>query len=328
MTHSDFGINGNLGGGCQEKQMSEMWEFNIEIAQDVIELLHKVKFKKYIVLENFHYLTDETQRAFSIDLRVFQDSGIRFIILGIGKEKNRLLQFNRDLLDRICEIPVEPWVSKDFKEVIKLGEHYLNISIAEEIKEKILENSFGNIGIVQELCKYVCLFSGVNKNSVVKKNILLKEVLEKALEQKAEDYRASHIRSLECIASASLRTRGLYMPYYLIVIIANTDVNELLFGITRSKLLPLFKQYHYRPDDVRSSDLTYLLNNFAELQLKNYINPPLIDYDLVGRKWRVIDATLLYFLKFEDTERLLEDIEIPIEDNQVKIDMDNYTVEV
>lgn len=126
-----------------------MWEFNIEIAQDVIELLHKVKFKKYIVLENFHYLTDETQRAFSIDLRVFQDSGIRFIILGIGKEKNRLLQFNRDLLDRICEIPVEPWVSKDFKEVIKLGEHYLNISIAEEIKEKILENSFGNIGIVQ-----------------------------------------------------------------------------------------------------------------------------------------------------------------------------------
>lgn len=43
---------------------------------------------------------------------------------------------------------------------------------------------------------------------------------------------------------------------------------------------------------------------------------------------RVIDATLLYFLKFEDTERLLEDIEIPIEDNQVKIDMDNYTVEV
>ena len=143
------------------------------------------------------------------------------------------------------------------------------------------------------------------------------------MNQKAEDYRASHIRSLECIASASLRTRGLYMPYYLIVVLAHIDVNELFLGIPRSKLLPLFKQRHYRPDDVRSSDLTYLLNNLAGLQLKNYINPPLIDYDLVGRKLRVIDATLLYFLKFEDIERLMEDIEIPIDENQIMFDMDS-----
>jgi hypothetical protein len=51
-----------------------------------------------IILEKFHYLNDEKQKQLAFDLRTFQELGIRFVILGVWREKNRLSQFNGDLL--------------------------------------------------------------------------------------------------------------------------------------------------------------------------------------------------------------------------------------
>lgn len=75
-------------------------EYNLALAQDVSELLKKQQEDKYIVIENFHYLELAVQETLAYDLRVFQDHHIIFIILGIWREANRLIQFNGDLLDR------------------------------------------------------------------------------------------------------------------------------------------------------------------------------------------------------------------------------------
>lgn len=96
--------------------------FNLALPQDISELLGKANIKKTIILENFHYLDDERQRQLSFDLRTFQELGIRFVILGVWREKNRLAQFNGDLVDRVIEIPVEPWLQADFFRVAEKGE--------------------------------------------------------------------------------------------------------------------------------------------------------------------------------------------------------------
>lgn len=110
-------------------------EVNLSLAQDVGDLLRKQITGKFIILENFHYLCDNTQRSLAFDLRTFQEMGIRFIILGVWREKNRLTQFNGDLLDRIVEVPVEPWERSEFFSVIDKGELILNIRFSPEIKE-------------------------------------------------------------------------------------------------------------------------------------------------------------------------------------------------
>jgi hypothetical protein len=91
--------------------------FNLELPQDVSELIKATGSNQTIILENFHYLDDERQRQLSFDLRTFQELGIRFVILGVWREKNRLVQFNGDLVDRVIEIPVEPWEKEDFLRV-------------------------------------------------------------------------------------------------------------------------------------------------------------------------------------------------------------------
>ncbi|RXT00969.1 hypothetical protein EIZ39_25745 [Ammoniphilus sp. CFH 90114] len=62
-------------------------EFNLEIAQDISEILKGSDFTRFVILENFHYLNEEVQKELAFDLRLFQENGHRFIILGIWKEK-------------------------------------------------------------------------------------------------------------------------------------------------------------------------------------------------------------------------------------------------
>ena len=148
-------------------------EVNLALPQDITTLLRRVGFKKFIILENFHYLSVEAQKTLAFDLRSFQELGIRFVILGVWREKNRLTQFNGDLQDRIIEVPVEPWSTQEFRDVIALGSDKLNISIENGIQESLIESAFDSIGVVQELVMEVCAGARVEERQPVTSPILL-----------------------------------------------------------------------------------------------------------------------------------------------------------
>ncbi|PIC65915.1 hypothetical protein CSV78_15205 [Sporosarcina sp. P16a] len=306
-------ISGKISGGTKSSEVSHDIEYNLSISQDVSELLKEVKFNKFIIIENFHYLEEEVQRILSIDLRLFQENNVRFIILGIWREKNRLLQFNRDLIDRLVEIPVEPWLPKDFDEVILKGSKLLNIEFSEVVKTEVKEIAFGNIGIVQELCKEICLESDVVKRQKITLKINNEDCLEKSIEKKVDEYASSHIRSLESISDSGQIINGLYLSYYLVRVIVESHINDLRDGISKSKLQEEIKKVHYRGKDVRGSDMTNLLHKLAERQSKKMISPPLFDYDRVNRRLRIIDSTLMFFLNFKDKKEIMEEIICPID---------------
>ncbi|RXT00968.1 hypothetical protein EIZ39_25740 [Ammoniphilus sp. CFH 90114] len=83
------------------------------------------------------------------------------------------------------EIPVEPWNYDDFEKVILKGNRELNIGFSDNIVEKIKGISFGNIGIVQELCKETCYAAGIEIKQDEYKEINQDEFLKLAVELKA-----------------------------------------------------------------------------------------------------------------------------------------------
>lgn len=103
----------------------EFVDFDLGDAQPVCEILRAAKFQKYVVLENFHYLSVGTQTALAPHLKTFHENSIRFVILGVWKEANLLEKINSDLVGRMLEIPVEPWEPDDFDHVIQRGSEKL-----------------------------------------------------------------------------------------------------------------------------------------------------------------------------------------------------------
>ena len=212
---------------------SRLVEFNLSSAQDVAELLQEAKGKhKFHVLENFHYLPEAVQQQLAFDLRTFEDMGIRFIILGVWRERNRLQQYNGDLLDRIGEVPVEPWNDQDFKRVVQKGETALNITFSGPVVDRLFRESLGSVAILQELLKALCIRADVRETTEGNKKLItsLQEV-EAAVAEKAIEYAGRHIRSLESIAAgartrhATENTAALYLNFYFVraLLMANSD---------------------------------------------------------------------------------------------------------
>lgn len=110
---ADTSVEGTAGAEAQGEFTTEFVSYNLEDAQAIAELLVSLGTKKWIVLENFHYLPVEVQRSIAFDLKTFHEVGIRFLILGIWREANLLVTHNGDLQGRVIEVPVEPWKNQD-----------------------------------------------------------------------------------------------------------------------------------------------------------------------------------------------------------------------
>lgn len=292
-------------------------DYNLELSQDVIELLKKYLNGKYIILENFHYLSMEAQEVLAYDLRSFQDNGIIFIILGIWRESNRLVQFNGDLLDRITEVPVEPWTEEDLLNVVEKGAKLLNVDFT-FIKKDLINSCFNSIGVLQELCKECCLKAGVTARSDDLIKITPKN-LEDAIQEKVSQYGIRHIKNFESFVEVSKQTSSqsgkptLAIPYYFIKILLSKDEIDMEQGISRKDLLDSIRLMHHRPDDVRSSDIGSFLNGITQYQINRKINPPFIDYDGGVKRLKIIDSTLLFFLKHCDRNGILADLVNPLD---------------
>jgi hypothetical protein len=316
--------------GIQYKEIP----FNLELPQDVSELIRECGFDKSIILENFHYLDEDRQKQLAFDLRTFQELGIRFIILGVWREKNRLAQFNGDLVDRIIEVPVEPWRAEDFRNVIAQGSEQLNVLFTEDLVARALNSSFSSIGVFQELLKEMCANAGVLERGREQRQIDNLDYFTQAVTKKAQDYSSRHERSLEAIAAGNVSSSGrgdvlpLFLPYYLVRVVLDGGYEGLENGMRRATIQERIQAIHHRPNDVRASDMSNLLYNLASLQAAKSISPPIIDYDQSTKLLQVVDSTFYFFLKNADLKSIADELMDPVADAATRIGSQQMNLQV
>lgn len=139
---------------------------------DIIDALKLVGFNKYIILEDFQYLLEETKKDFSIELKMFHEtSNLTFIIAGVWEEEKKIEEFNPDLIGRVCSISTNVWSEDELMRVILRGEKLLNIRMGNKIRVDILNWCVNDVFNLQEICLEVCL-----RNNITETQELLVEI--------------------------------------------------------------------------------------------------------------------------------------------------------
>ncbi len=291
--------------------------FDLGDAQAVTELLASPKYSKNVVLENYHYLPEDTRKQIAFDLKTFHEVSIRFVILGIWKEANYLLMYNGDLQDRVVEVPVEPWENDDFDLVMNNGCKLLNIDMNATARKQFKENAYGNIGMLQEFARTYCRLSGIRDKQAQLVPIGGPEDINKTFDAKLTDQRGRLAKVLQTIAGKSRigthTPNPLVLPYYLVRVLLSAPISELTEGIRRPQLLEKLKQCHYREnkETIRMSDVSNLLKRIPALQ--EDIQPPFLYYDNNQQRLKIVDATQFFVLARIDREELWEEIPNPLE---------------
>jgi len=103
-----------------------------------------------VVIEDFHYLKTEVQRQFAHDLKAMWDYSTYVVIIGVWVRRNYLTHLNPDLAGRIAEVSIY-WQDDELRAVLEKGSLALNIVFSDQVKRRIVEDCFGNVGLLQSL---------------------------------------------------------------------------------------------------------------------------------------------------------------------------------
>ena len=300
-------IEGELEGEKGNEKEYKPLELDPEDVNDIIKALDSLEFKKYIVIEDFHYLKDETQVDFAIELKAFhENSKLTFIIVGVWLEENRLIALNGDLSGRVKSVNADEWTDNNLLQLISIGEQLLNVSIADEEKRKLIEKSLNNVYVVQEVCYELCIENNIKEqsDSTIELNcVKIEQIISKVISQHSGRY-----NNLITNISEGFQATELEMHKWIMYAILKSNIEKLENGLKRSEINVLLQAEHPRKQELNPGNLTQALKSIASLQVKKNTIPIIIDYDSSNLKLNVVDKGFLIWLSDQNIEELIQEI--------------------
>lgn len=268
---------------------------------------HLTKTGQRLILEDFHYLPDETRKGIAFALKAFYEVKAYVIIVGIWSEQNLLTYYNGDLTGRIEEINLS-WTDGDLLKVLSQGEGVLNVEFAPGLKTQLINSTFGNVGLLQRLAEKICIEEGIFSTVDEKYIIANIETLKKAQHEVINDIRQRYARISE-VFKDSMRSDSKLLMYARIYneLIRATDA-ELINGISYTTLFERIMQ-NSNGVTCRQGDLTAALDRVERLQAQKGVTPLLVSYSKATRTLFLIDREFMFYRKFsgDSTDELLID---------------------
>lgn len=310
-----FGAEAEGGAEAERTQEEGITTTPLELdpvdVNDIISALEKIKFKKFIVLEDFHYLPIETQKDFSVALKAFhENSDFSFIIIGVWLEENRLSVYNGDLTGRLLPINADKWSREELEEVIAAGEAMLNVSFNDDFKNELLNSCYESVYIVQETCHQCCIKNEVFKTQPELRSIGSKNECEELVSQVVSQ-QGGRFNSFLTQFAEGFQDTALEMHKWLLYPVLTSDIEKLDAGFKQAEIRNLLQQVHPRGADLNSGNVTQSLQSLSSLQIKKDVKPIVLDYDQTNLRLNIVDKSFQIWLSRQDRNELLELVGLP-----------------
>jgi hypothetical protein len=254
------------------------------------------KSGKKVVIEDFHYLSEQEKINLAFDFKAFWDSQVFFMIIGIWADQNLLTYYNGDLSGRVEEIDIR-WNLEELEQVLQKGTRALNISFDPEVKAEIIDDANQNVGLLQRLAEKYCYESKIYESNWRTIALSDKGALVRARNAICGE-EAVRYRLFDDVVSRGLRDSGeseLKVYQRIVRVCVEASSQDLRDGISRADLLTRIQVYEPR---VRLSDLSAALNKIDKLQAVRSISPLILSYNPNTQKIQLVDREFLFYRKY------------------------------
>lgn len=309
-----LGLGAEAGAEIEQSQTNATTTKPLELdSEDVNDIIAALAgFDKYIVLEDFHYLSVEIQKDFSVALKAFHEqSHLCFIIVGVWLEESRLTVYNGDLTGRIVGINADKWSETELMEVIETGEALMNISFTDTFKADLLRGCLDSVYILQETCYQACKARDVHftqdQTIELGSDIDVSHIIRGVVDQQTGRYNSF---ITQFVAGFQQTTLEMYRWLLYPVLTATDEMLEK--GLKYRWIRDVLREYHPLGKSLNLGNLTIALQSTASLQVKKDIKPIVLDYDQTNLKLNVVDRGFLIWIANQDRNDLLDLAELPI----------------
>ncbi|EBG3513024.1 hypothetical protein FI633_15165, partial [Salmonella enterica subsp. enterica] len=259
------------GGGISHDKKTHDYAINANDVNDIIDVINKVNFKKYIILEEFHYLPIQTQKDFSITLKAYHElSRVCFIIIGVWLENDRITSANGDLTGRVKSINADLWKDENINELFVNSERLLNIIFDEKFKKNLIRKANGNVFLVQKICLKACELDQVHFKQKVTKTVGTNIALDSEIKEEL-DMQNARFRHLLMDFSKGFGKTELNLYKWILYALLKLDKSTLESGVYEKVLRETIKEAHPNKFSVTTRKLAKALSKSVELQTRHGI---------------------------------------------------------
>lgn len=282
----------------RESEATHLLESN---AESLVYLAGLIKESgKRVVIEDFHYLSEEERRRLAFDMKALWDASVFIIVIGVWAEHNLLTLYNNDLDGRVEEIDIQ-WNKDDLQSVVDKGEAALNIKFGDHLKKAFLDDASGSVGLLQRMLEEACLVTAVyhtQDQAIVIDDLNVADQSRAKICTGQENRYHGFVEIVGKGFKDPERTK-LKMYYHLVRVCIDSPDDELLKGIDRQVLLSRIQSLE---GGANLSVLSAALSRLNRLQAERKISPPVLVYNSIARKVALVDRELLFFRKYTKSE--------------------------
>ncbi|MBN8638648.1 MAG: hypothetical protein J0M07_25260 [Anaerolineae bacterium] len=248
--------------------------------------------KRRIVIDDFHYLSDQEQSQLAFDFKGLTENGVQLLVIGVWANANRLTTFNNQL--RTKELSIK-WTDAELMQVLELGEQALNIAISKNIKNSLVRDASGSVGLLQIITEALCQEENIFGYQRERRTISNVFYLDAARKRTcAEKYNSRFSEALRTIADGKNLSEGRMYEKILRAVVTMTDA-ELLNGVRPGKITKMIEALGLTEGKGNQGHVTQTLEKLNGLQEERRISPPIFYYDKSASQLRLVDRTFLFF---------------------------------
>ncbi|MGN6208857.1 AAA family ATPase [Asticcacaulis sp.] len=124
-----------------------------------------------LLVDDFHYIPSDVQRSIIQALKGPIFKGLSVIFLAVPHRAFDPITVEDELQGRFKHFSIPPWSISDLSLIPKKGFDALNVQCSTGLLNNIVNESFGNPLLVQEICSNICIRSGIYSKSDVGETI-------------------------------------------------------------------------------------------------------------------------------------------------------------
>lgn len=265
-------------------------EFDIEFFCNIVKAS-----ERRIVIEDFHYLSNDQQRHLAHDLKSLWDYGVYVVVVGIWHRKNYLTYLNSDLSGRIAEVSVD-WNERELQESFLKGCAALNVFPCNDISVRISKDSYNNIGILQTLAANFMEMCGIDSSQKVTSGLNSISKLDDAGMAYADQLEAVYSLFAERVSDGIRKRKDATQIYAfaLWVVMESTD-DEAISGLS---LDWIYAKAHAKQPRIQKPNLRAVLRKFKGLQEDDRGKGVVLSFDEATDMLVLIDKGILFYRKY------------------------------
>lgn len=257
-----------------------------------------------LVIDDFHYITRETQRAIVQALKSIVFDGLPVIAIAIPHRGFDPLKVEREMTGRLTRLDIPTWTEQELKEIPQTGFPLLRVNVTTQTVQNMYTESNNSPHLVQDFCRTACQLAGI-KETLSERDVTISVPMQEIYESLAQGTGRTVYEQLKRGPRQRGRERqrrrllsGGDTDIYGVILLALSRLKPGMAKIEYSDVLRALKDLVHSEDIPRAEEVSRVFDQMSKIASADGVSVSVLDWEKEDRVLHVTDPFFAFFLKW------------------------------